>query len=201
MTGPAESTRVFTQALKEWAVVVDALLEGRQILTIRKGGIAESEGVFRTDISEFLLFPTFEHQSPEAVRPEERGRFDRLSPPGEAEIVFPGWAVVREVVPVGDRAALERIASQTIWTAEYLDRRFRQMPRRPLFALGLEVHPISPPARLTPEASFAGCKSHVGLGDGVEVQVQAAVAEDFERRWADLREGLGPRRSNADEAD
>lgn len=36
-------------ALKEWAVVVKALRQGRQIFLLRKGGIAEQCGEFRVD--------------------------------------------------------------------------------------------------------------------------------------------------------
>ena len=37
------------RALKEWAVVCDALRDGRQICLLRKGGIREEAGVFLHD--------------------------------------------------------------------------------------------------------------------------------------------------------
>ena len=56
-------------ALKEWSAVVHALLDGRQQVLLRKGGIGEK----RFDITvarEFLLFPTVAHSHAERVRPE-----------------------------------------------------------------------------------------------------------------------------------
>ena len=53
-----------TYALKEWAIVVDALIRGEQIIVLRKGGISEGPGGFKVDQPEFLLFPTLFHQQP-----------------------------------------------------------------------------------------------------------------------------------------
>ncbi|HEY6229533.1 MAG TPA: DUF1802 family protein, partial [Verrucomicrobiae bacterium] len=63
-------------AFKEWAVIVDALGTGRQIVILRKGGISEGRGGFQVDHPEFLLFPTLFHQQRESVLPEAQARFD-----------------------------------------------------------------------------------------------------------------------------
>src|ERR1044071_5391986 len=79
------SSRVFAAmriAFKEWAVIVDALGTGRQIVILRKGGISEGRGGFQVDHPEFLLFPTLFHQQRESVLPEAQARFDRLEFPG-----------------------------------------------------------------------------------------------------------------------
>ena len=57
-------------ALKEWAVTVRALAEGRQTLLLRKGGIHEESQDFRVIHPEFLLYPTYEHQREELLREE-----------------------------------------------------------------------------------------------------------------------------------
>ena len=57
------------KALKEWACVVRALGEGKQILLLRKGGIAEKGGEFRMEEPDFFLFPTFEHQDKTKLKP------------------------------------------------------------------------------------------------------------------------------------
>ena len=41
-------------AFKEWAVVVDALGQGEQVLILRKGGIREERGEFHVDHREFI---------------------------------------------------------------------------------------------------------------------------------------------------
>src|SRR5260370_41307813 len=58
------------QAFKEWAVICQALAEGRQALILRKGGIAEVGGEFRLEHSRFWLFPTYVHQQNTGIKPE-----------------------------------------------------------------------------------------------------------------------------------
>ena len=58
-------------ALKEWATACLLLKEGRQIVIIRKGGIDKADRDFTSDLSvdsEFLLFPTYEHQNQDLIK-------------------------------------------------------------------------------------------------------------------------------------
>ncbi|AIH85796.1 hypothetical protein IU15_12865, partial [Mycobacterium tuberculosis] len=71
---PARGIAV-TPALKEWSAAVHALLDGRQTVLLRKGGIGEKR--FEVAAHEFLLFPTVAHSHAERVRPEHR---DLLGP-------------------------------------------------------------------------------------------------------------------------
>ena len=50
-------------AFKEWAVAVDALMSGEQVMLIRKGGISEDSKHFTVIHDKFLLYPTYEHQA------------------------------------------------------------------------------------------------------------------------------------------
>ena len=61
-------------ALKEWAAVLKALEEGKQTILLKKGGIAEEGGQFKPEHPEFFLYPTFEHQTPEDIKPDWRPR-------------------------------------------------------------------------------------------------------------------------------
>ncbi|MDP9405577.1 MAG: DUF1802 family protein, partial [Actinomycetota bacterium] len=65
---------VTTPALKEWAAVAAALLDGRQTVLLRKGGIHEK--AFRVGADAFVLFPTVAHSHAERVRPEHRDVLD-----------------------------------------------------------------------------------------------------------------------------
>src|SRR5690349_6003032 len=67
-------------AFKEWAVVVDQLGRGEQILILRKGGIAEGRDGFQLEHEEFLLFPTLFHQQRESVTEAAQARYDELKP-------------------------------------------------------------------------------------------------------------------------
>ena len=59
-------------AFKEWAVVVDALGRGEQVIILRKGGIREQRGEFHADHHEFWLFPTQYHEAECSVIPSKR---------------------------------------------------------------------------------------------------------------------------------
>ena len=60
---------VSSLAFKEWAAVIQALAHGSQIVVLRKGGIHEGRGGFKTKHESFLLYPTYEHQKAEDLTP------------------------------------------------------------------------------------------------------------------------------------
>ena len=49
-------------ALKEWAVLVDAMSRGEIVAMVRKGGIREQRAGFAVRHERFLLYPTFFHE-------------------------------------------------------------------------------------------------------------------------------------------
>ena len=63
-----------TPALKEWSAAVHAMLDGRQTVLLRKGGIDEKR--FDLAAPEFVFFPTVAHGHAERVRPEHRDLLD-----------------------------------------------------------------------------------------------------------------------------
>src|SRR5215211_5815003 len=65
-------------ALKEWAIICKALEDGRQILLLRKGGIMEYRKGFEVKHNEFLLYPTFEHQSMESIKAEYKEKLNEI---------------------------------------------------------------------------------------------------------------------------
>ena len=63
-------------ACKEWAAVVHALLEGEQILDVRKGGLREDGRHFSVQANRFWLYPTAEHQKAELLKQPYRHWID-----------------------------------------------------------------------------------------------------------------------------
>ena len=55
-------------ALKEWAVAIRAIDRGQQIVLLRKGGIREKE--FKVEHENLFLYPTYEHQEEDLLKPE-----------------------------------------------------------------------------------------------------------------------------------
>ena len=94
--------------LKEWAVACEALGRGQQLLLLRKGGIREEGRDFRVDHHEFLLFPTYEHQRSDLLKPAAREQLERLlANRGAADrIEIRYWATVAEVFEVAEQAEL-----------------------------------------------------------------------------------------------
>lgn len=149
-------------ALKEWSAAVHALLDGRQTVLLRKGGIHEKR--FEVDASRFLLFPTVAHSHAERVRPEHRDLLDPAVPDStdEALVVRAGAEVVA-AVEVNRPDAIGELAPLHIWTTESVrEDRLDFRPRHHLTVLVVQVSPVTP-IRLDRSPDYAGCKSWVEL--------------------------------------
>jgi hypothetical protein len=157
-------TTTLTQpALKEWSAAVHALLDGRQTVLLRKGGIHEKR--FALTASRFLLFPTVAHSHTERVRPEHRDLLDRAAADSTDDaLVIRAGAKVVAAVEVNRPEALEEIASLHIWTAQSIrEDRLDFRPKHLLTVLVVQASPLVEPPRLVRTPEYAGCKSWVPL--------------------------------------
>ncbi len=106
-----------TPALKEWSAAVHALLDGRQTVLLRKGGIGEKR--FEVAAHEFLLFPTVAHSHAERVRPEHRDLLGPAAADSTDEcVLLRAAAKVVAALPVNRPEGLDAIEDLHIWTAE-----------------------------------------------------------------------------------
>ncbi len=179
-------------ALKEWGVTVAALAEGAQVLIVRKGGIGEKR--FELPHPRFFLFPTYEHQRPELVKPEDRARFgaaldrredpDRLSLPAYAELVASH--------PISDPDALAAIDPLHILSQDYAAERLRWRRKHPLWAAVLRVWRVDDPPVLEVGEEHGGCVSWVDLPE--------AIAPPWERMRPALDDEAFARAAEAVEA-
>lgn len=160
-----------TLSLKEWAAVCRALDAGDQVLLLRKGGIGERRG-FEVVGTEFLLFPTFEHQHGDKIRPEHRRHFEDAmsSRPPEGRLVIEHRARVRAALPLTEpgvhadpEAVFQRTAPFHIYNREHVAERLAYRPQAPLVAVVLEVRRLAAPLDLADERRYAGCRSWVDL--------------------------------------
>ena len=147
-------------AFKEWAVTVRALAEGEQLVTLRKGGIREENKHFDLEHERFFLYPTFDHQRNDLVRPShhpelrralEEGVWPDEEPPPRALIQDGGipqpdrvriraWAEVTDHFTVTDRRVVDALSPFYIWTPDYAEKRLNWKRRHPLHVLLLRVH-------------------------------------------------------------
>ena len=150
-------------ALKEWSAAVHALLDGRQTVLLRKGGIHEKR--FAVTASRFLLFPTVAHSHGERVRPEHRDLLgDAAADCTDEELVLRAGANVIAAVEVNRPEGLEEIAELHIWTAHSVRAdRLDFRPKHRLTVLVLQASPLVQPVRLARAPEYAGCKSWVPL--------------------------------------
>ena len=157
-------TTVLTQpALKEWSAAVHALLDGRQTVLLRKGGIREKR--FAVTASRFLLFPTVVHSHAVRVRPEHHGLLDAAAADSTSEaIVLRAGAKVVAAVEVNRPDALEEIAPLHIWTDESVRAdRLDFRPKHRLTVLVVQASPLVEPLRLVRTPDYAGCTSWLQL--------------------------------------
>lgn len=174
-TAPAQ------QALKEWSATVHALLDGRQTVLLRKGGIHEKH--FALTASRFLLFPTVAHGHAERVRPEHRDLLDSAAADStEHAIVVRAGAKVVAAVEVNRPEALNEIEPLHIWTSESVKAdRLDFRPKHRLTVLVVQASPLAEPVHLARAPAYAGCKSWVPLpidpSWGAPVHEDAALQE------------------------
>ncbi|AQT80718.1 hypothetical protein B1R94_17800 [Mycolicibacterium litorale] len=152
-----------TTALKEWSAAVHALLDGRQTVLLRKGGIGEKR--FAVAAEEFLLFPTVAHSHAERVRPEHRELLAAAAPDStDEQVVVRAAAKVVGAVEVNRVDGLADIEDLHIWTAESVRAdRLDFRPRHRLTVLVVQATALAAPIRLTREPQYGGCTSWVQL--------------------------------------
>lgn len=178
-------------ALKEWGAITAALAAGRQIALLRKGGLAEaSGGGFRLLHSEFLLFPTHEHEHVRMLRPE----FHHLvCKSRSSELSLEVLAQVRDVVRAPeDPQKLLEAGEEFIWNEAYVRQRYDYRPELPLWLLVVRAFRLPSPLVIPNRPSYAGCKSWVHLTEEISVETPTPVLSDgdFEQRRRRLLDRL-----------
>ena len=185
---------VSSLALKEWAVAVDALARGRQIVILRKGGIHRDDKEFRIVHPEFLLYPTFEHQKEELLQEEYRDDLKRTleedDVPGLVTLGY--WCSVTHKFEVQDDEVLSTISAYHIWSERYAQKRLHWRPKQPLTVALLRVYALQQPQALPVLDEYVGCKSWVELGQELPLGTMTPVLSDsaYEEKGEAVRRAL-----------
>lgn len=184
-------------ALKEWAVICHALLEGEQIIDLRKGGLREPGRHFGVDATSAWLYPTVEHQRADLVKPAYRHWLD-LAPGARVgePIVLHGFVDVVETHTVTDPDVLDQLTGKVIWTSEYAESRLSWKRRDPLWVLVLRAHRLAEPITVPWSDDYGGCTSWVDLaglpaGPHTRASEPALSDEAFAARLKGVREAVG----------
>jgi hypothetical protein len=167
-------------AFKEWAVVVDALGRGEQILILRKGGIHEGKGGFQVEHPGFWLFPTLFHQQRQSVIPSAQARYDEIAPQlAPADMVrIEFLAQVAEWKRIKSLDQAHALRRQHIWTDAVIADRFEWGTDRNIFALAVRVFRLPQPVELPMSPIYGGCKSWIELETDLPTKEATPVLSD-----------------------
>lgn len=151
-------------ALKEWAIVCELLLAGRQTILLRKGGIHEDEGPgrFVLEHERFLLFPSWLHQKPDMMKPAHRAAMTTFGKE-PAALPLTGLGQVRYIGKVTARSQLDALDDLHGWSSAQIDMRWNYKPQNPLYVMVVEAARLAQPKTIPMTAAYGGCKSWVPL--------------------------------------
>jgi hypothetical protein len=177
-------------ALKEWAIICKALEDGKQMLLLRKGGIMEYRKGFEVKHNEFLLYPTFEHQSVESIKVEYKEKLkeileeqNKYNNNNRKEIdkdnknfntssnnIIKLLAKVEDVIEISDKLILSELRDYHIWSDEYVTMRMNYNPSKPMSILLLRIYKLRKPLIVDINDTWAGCKSWIDIETDREFQ-------------------------------
>ncbi len=168
-------------AFKEWAVAVDALGRGEQVIILRKGGIREPSGEFQVDHHEFWLFPTQYHEAERSVIPSKRPLLREMAVAAPRDFVdIEYYAVADPALKIRDIERLKRLQGRHIWSEPVLQERFQFGREAGLHVLLTRVYRRPAPERFALRESYGGCKSWVELERGLSTEGLTPVLGDVE---------------------
>lgn len=181
-------------AFKEWAIVVDALGRGEQIVILRKGGISEGRGGFKMEHPRFFLFPTLFHQQRESVIPAAQKRFDEIAPhfPSPDKLRLEFFAEVVQAEQLRSLEDANALRGQHVWRDEVIAERFDWGREKAIFALAVKVFRLSQAIELPMNASYGGCKSWIELEHDIDTVGATPVLgdADFQKKLTRFQEAL-----------
>ena len=183
-------------ALKEWAVTVQALADGDQILMLRKGGIHEEGKDFRVMHPEFLLYPTYLHQREDLLKGSHQAALRRLladEPSDTDAVTFTHWARVHELLEIDRLDMVSSLAPHHIWAEAYAESRLHWKPMTPLTVMLVRVYRMENPTTVPFIPEYGGCKSWVDVIPTVRLGAAVPAVDDvgFGRMVEAVRESLG----------
>jgi len=178
-------------ALKEWAVAVNALERGETIVLLRKGGIREAGKHFRVAHDEVLLYPTYEHQLPELLKPRYSAAVQPVEPGWHPSTVrIGGWAKISNIFQISERDTVAALLEHHIWNERFAAERFGWKPRFPLWVLLLRAYRLPEPVTIPYRAEYGGCRSWIDLAEPVSLagMIPALTDTEYATRAAAIRE-------------
>lgn len=180
--------RQLTHALKEWAIAVDALSAGETIVLLRKGGIREAG--FQVKYSSVWLYPTYEHQQPDLLKPEYAARVVPVKSGWHPKTVkIQSCGSISDVLPISSLSQVKALQPYHIWTERAIGDRLRWKPQKPLIVLLLRVYRLTDPQIISYSDAYGGCKSWIDLIEPIATDSLTPVIEEreYERQATEIK--------------
>ena len=158
------NTQQLSHSLKEWAVAVEALETGETIALLRKGGIREAKDNFQVQYRQVWLYPTYEHQKPELLKPKYAAKVTPVKSGWHPEtITISICAEITEIITLKDRDTIASLQPYHIWNEQMINDRLKWQSDRPLFLLLLRAYRLLQPQIIPFDRAYRGCKSWIDL--------------------------------------
>jgi hypothetical protein len=174
-------------ALKEWAVLADAMARGDIIAMVRKGGIREQRAGFAVRHDRFLLYPTWFHENlahlAERFHPMLAASRERRPPDGTLRISH--VAEVLSVWNVTDPTVFPEIAREHGLSPEAVESRFRYRGTNNVRVVAVKTLRLANPVEIPETRRYGGCVSWLELDTDIDVEGAHPVLPE-----SDLRERL-----------
>lgn len=191
----ADASLMERTALKEWAVLVDAMARGEIIAMVRKGGIREQRAGFSVRHDRFLFYPTFFHEKAGELAPRFtdglEGSHARRPAPGLIRIEY--VADVVGVWPVTEMEPLRAIEGMhgLAWPA--VESRFHYKNRSGVQVVAVRMMTLAALTTIPEARRYQGCVSWVELDEPVDVSNATPVLDDASllMRVSALKNALG----------
>ena len=170
-----------TRALKEWNVAVNALETGRTIVLLRKGGIREQAGQFNVTDKQVLLYPTFEHQQPDLLKPDFASQVKIVESGWHPENIRIGsWAEITDAFLVAWEPAIKALFPYHVWNEKFVADRLKWKQNQPIYILLLRTYRLAEIREIPYISEYGGCRSWIDLADPISLEGSEAVLSDRE---------------------
>ena len=170
-----------TRALKEWNVAVNALADSETILLLRKGGIREQAGQFNITDKQVLLYPTFEHQQPDLLKPNFASQVTKVESGWHPDTIIIGnWAEITDVFLVAWEPAITALFPYHIWNEKFVSDRLKWKQKQPIYILLLRTYRLAETVEIPYISEYGGCRSWIDLAAPISLEGSEAVLSDRE---------------------
>jgi hypothetical protein len=175
-----DSSAVERGALKEWAVLVDAMKRGELVAMVRKGGIREQRAGFSVRHDRFLFYPTFFHEKVNELAPRYAASLEtsHANKPETGTIRIDAIADVVGVWQVSDLESLRAIEGEHGLSWSAVESRFHYKNKPGVQVVAVRVSTLAEPVVVPEIRRYLGCVSWVQLDDGIDVSNVNPVLDD-----------------------